>query len=129
MVGRLATLFTLCLLSVRCSKQEPIVIVEEVKVNRDELTFTQKGDVGEFFVSYSGEWSVQAEGLEVYYGVNMASVRDFTIEPASGKGNGNVRVSLNHDLTESYEVVLTVVGKDSQATVTLRAAVPDETGV
>jgi hypothetical protein len=67
------------------------------------------------------EWHLEADGLEHYFGPNMADVRDFTVEPASGKGKTKVSVTLNNELTENYVVDLKVVGKNNQAVVKLNA--------
>jgi hypothetical protein len=67
------------------------------------------------------EWHLEAEGLERYFGGNMADVKDFTVDPASGKGKTNVVITLRNELTGSYATDLKVVGKNNQVTVKLNA--------
>lgn len=69
------------------------------------------------------EWHLEADGLSVYYGPNMADVKDFTVTPISGKENIKVSVTLRNELTESYVVDLKVVGKSNQVIVKLKASV------
>ncbi|MDR2287133.1 MAG: hypothetical protein LBE04_06630 [Prevotellaceae bacterium] len=105
-----------------CSKDEDSTQVNEVlEVDQSELTFTQTGESKEFTVLYAGEWYFEATGLEGYYGLDKADVKDFTIEPASGKGNTKVTVTLKNDLTESYDVALKVVTANNQLIVKLKA--------
>jgi hypothetical protein len=67
------------------------------------------------------EWHLEAEGLSVYYGVNMADVRDFTIAPVSGKGNIKVTVTLKAEQIENYVVDLKVISGNDTAIVKLKA--------
>ncbi|MDR1603155.1 MAG: hypothetical protein LBS42_12120, partial [Tannerella sp.] len=82
LAGGLAIIAVVCFLPASCSKNE------ELSVDKTELTFTQKDENKEFTVSCNGmdEWHLEAEGLERYFGGNMADVKDFTVDPASGKG-------------------------------------------
>jgi hypothetical protein len=95
--------------------------LEEINVEQPELTFTQNGESKKFSVIYTGKWRLEATGLERYYGPDKADVRDFTVEPVSGKGNTQVTVTLKNDLTESYDVALKVVTENSHLTIKLKA--------
>jgi hypothetical protein len=105
-----------------CSKGEDSERVDEIiNVDQSELTFTQKGEIKELSVSCTGEWHFEATGLEGYYGSDMADVKDFNLNPASGKGNTKVTVTLKNDLTESYDIALKVVTKSNHIIVKLKA--------
>lgn len=121
-MGRLAVV---CFLLTGCDNRENIEQIsdEKVSVDKTELVFTEKDESIGFNIlcDETAEWHLEADGLSVYYGPNMADIKDFTVEPVSGKGNIKVSVTLRNELTESYEVDLRVVGKNSQAAVKLRA--------
>jgi hypothetical protein len=121
--GGLMVVAILCFLLVSCKKEEDSkkIKVEEISVDQSDFTFTQKDENREFTVSCAGEWHFEATGWEGYYGPNMADVKDFNIEPASGKGNTKVKVILKNELTESYDVALKVVTENNQVIVKLKA--------
>ncbi|MDR0681866.1 MAG: hypothetical protein LBG15_08490 [Dysgonamonadaceae bacterium] len=119
--GGLMLMAILSFALVSCNKEKTVEKLEEISVDQSELTFTQKDESKELNVSYTGEWHFEATGLEGYYGPNKADVKDFTIEPASGKENTKVTVTLKNDLTESYDVDLKVVTESSSVTVKLKA--------
>jgi hypothetical protein len=98
-----------------CSKKD------EITVDKMSFTFTQEGETGEFNISYTGEWHLEATGLSMVYGSNLAILKDFNIMPAAGTGNAKVTVRLENPLTENYEIALKVVGKDNQTVITLKA--------
>jgi hypothetical protein len=105
-----------------CSKDEDSKRVDEViDVDQSELTFTQKGESKEFSISCTGEWHFEATGLEGYYGPNMADVKDFNLNPASGDGNTTVTVTLKNDLTENYDVALKIVTESNHIIIKLKA--------
>ncbi|MDR2286278.1 MAG: hypothetical protein LBE04_02200 [Prevotellaceae bacterium] len=125
--GGLMIMIVLCFILTACSKKDgdpEKVKVDEIEIDQSELTFIQKGESRDFTVSYTGEWHLEATGLEEYYGPNIASVKDFTVEPASGKGNTKVTVTLTNELTENYNVALKVVAENSQVIVKLKAIAP-----
>jgi hypothetical protein len=120
--GGLIIIAILCFIPVGCKDEDTEKTkVEEISVDQSDLTFSQKGESSEFTVSCIGEWRFEATGLEGYYGPNIADVKDFTIEPASGKGNTKVKVTLKNELTESYDVALKVVTENNQVIVKLKA--------
>jgi hypothetical protein len=121
LTGGLMLITVLSFVLVSCNKKKDIEKLEEISVDQSELTFTQKDESKDLNVLYTGEWHFEATGLEGYYGPNKADVKDFTIEPASGKGNTKVTVTLKNDLTESYDVALKVVTESSNITVKLKA--------
>jgi hypothetical protein len=112
----------LCFVVISCSKDKDTERVDEkIDVDQSELTFTQKGESKDFNVFCTNEWHFEATGLEGYYGPNMADVKDFTIEPASGTGNTKVTVTLKNDLTESYDVPLKIVTENNHIILKLKA--------
>ncbi|MDR2384967.1 MAG: hypothetical protein LBD80_04815, partial [Tannerella sp.] len=115
----LITILSFVLIS--CNKEEDVEQLEEINVDQSELTFTQNGESKEFTVLYTGEWYFEATGLEGYYGPNEATVKDFTIAPASGKGNTKATVTLKNDLTENYDVDLKVVTANDTLIIKLKA--------
>lgn len=94
---------------------------EEASVDKIELIFTQKEESKEFNISCTGEWHIEADGMEPYLGPNMADVKDFTFAPISGKGNAKVSVTLNNEIIESYDIELKIVGESNQVVVKLKA--------
>jgi hypothetical protein len=118
------TLFLIaCLISatfVSCNKKE-VEEKETLSVDRTELILMQKDESADFNISSSGEWHIDAEGLEGYYGPNMGDVKDFTIAPVTGNGNTKVSVTLKNEVTESYDIDITITGKKEQLTVKLKA--------
>ncbi|MDR2690754.1 MAG: hypothetical protein LBB73_00380 [Dysgonamonadaceae bacterium] len=120
----IAVIAVVYFLPASCDKKEDFS-KKEISIDRTELTFSKEDSENkEFNVSCDGEWHIEADSLSMYYGVNMANVRDFTITPVSGKGNATVTVSLKNErpeITESYTVELNIIGKDSQTTLTLKA--------
>jgi hypothetical protein len=122
LIGGIAVIAIVCFLCSSCSKDEGVekITDDKVSVDKTELNFSQKDENQVFSLFCMDEWHLEAEGLSVYYGPNMADVRDFTIAPISGKGNIKVTVTLNAEQTESYVVDLKVVGKNSQAIVKLK---------
>ncbi|MDR1168078.1 MAG: hypothetical protein LBK53_04195 [Heliobacteriaceae bacterium] len=118
------TLFLIaCLISatfVSCNKKE-VEEKEPLSVDRTELILMQKDGSADFNISSSGEWHIDAEGLEGYYGPNMGDVKDFTIAPVTGNGNTKVSVTLKNEVTESYDIDITITGKKEQLTVKLKA--------
>jgi hypothetical protein len=117
----------LCFILVGCKKDEDSekIKIDEINIDQSELTFTQKNESGDFTVSCTGEWHVEATGLEGYFGLNIAGVKDFTIDPASGKGNTKVTVTLENELTESYDVPLKVITENNQVIIKLKAIAPN----
>jgi hypothetical protein len=123
LLGGLMFIVTLCCV-IGCSKDKDSERVDEIiNVDQSELTFTQKGESKDFSISCTSEWHFEATGLEGYYGPNMADVKDFTLEPASGKGTTKVTVTLKNELTESYDVALKVVTANNNIIVKLKAVV------
>jgi hypothetical protein len=125
-LGGIAIIAVICFIMTGCDKKENIeqIIDDKVSVDKTELIFTEKDESIGFNVSCdeAAEWYLEAEGLEGYFGPNMADIRDFTIEPTSGKGKIKVSVKLRNELTESYVVDLKVVGKSNQVVVKLKVA-------
>jgi hypothetical protein len=111
-----------CLTSCKDKKE---VEKETISVDKVELIFKQKGENANFNILSNGEWHIDAEGLEGYYGPNMGDVKDFTIAPVTGKGNTQISVTLNNEVTENYDIDLTVAGKDKQIIVKLKVVVTD----
>jgi hypothetical protein len=111
----------LCFVLAGCSKKDEVKKIDEVTVDQTNLTFTQKGDSGEFNVACTEEWHLDAVGLEVLLGPDIATIKDFSIGPVGGKGNAKITVTLDNDLTESYDVALKIVGKDNTVIVKLKA--------
>jgi hypothetical protein len=123
-LGGLAIIAVVCFLLTSCDKNENVeqMTNDKVSVDKTELAFTQKDENKVFNLSCMDEWHLEADGLSVYYGTNMADVKDFTIEPVAGKGNIKITVTLKNELTESYIADLKVVGKSNQVIVKLKAA-------
>lgn len=120
-IGLLAV-SALCVLIASCSK-EPAPDNSIISVENTELVFSQKNESKEFNISYPGEWSIVAEGLDIYYGVNAANIKDFTIHPISGEGNTKVVVELKAEVTESYSVDLKITGKNNHVIVKLNTVI------
>jgi hypothetical protein len=104
-----------------CNQEKVVEQLEEISVDQSELTFTQNGESKEFSVIYTGEWHFEATGLERYYGSNKADVKDFTVEPVSGKGKTQVTVTLKNNPTENYDIALKIVTENRYRTVKLKA--------
>ena len=121
-IGRLVVFTVVCFfLSVSCNKNENSE--EKLRVDKTELAFIQKDESKNFyiFINDTEEWHLEADGLEHYIGPNMADVRDFTIEPVSGKGKTKISVTLKNEPAESSIADLKVVGKNNHVIVKLRA--------
>ena len=116
-IATVAVLLCVCLLLAGCEKKDD---ADKVRVDSSELTFSHK-ESREFNISCTDEWHIEADGLDRYYGGNMADVRDFTIEPASGMGTTKVTITLRDEPAENYDVVLKIIGKNNQATLKLIA--------
>ena len=112
--GRILVVSMLCVLIAACDESNP------VSVDKTELSFSQVNESKEFLVSCPGEWYLDAAGLEMYYGPNMANLRDFRIYPTSGTGNTMITVELINEIVETYSVDLKVIGKNNQALVKLK---------
>jgi hypothetical protein len=114
----LAIIAVVYFLLVSCNK----IVDEKLSIDKTELTFTQKDERKEFLVSCEGEeeWRFEAEGLERYFGGNMADVRDFTVEPVSGKGKTRVFVTLRNEPVGSYTIDLKAIGKNNQVIIKLK---------
>ncbi|MDR0734001.1 MAG: hypothetical protein LBF08_08115 [Dysgonamonadaceae bacterium] len=133
LLGGLTIVAVLCFLPVSCDKKEDIRD-DNISADKTELIFSETDNENkEFNISCDGEWHLEADELSLYYGVNMASIRDFTIEPVFGKGNTKMTVALKDErpeITENYEVDLKVVGGSNQVVVKLKAVAaesnPDE---
>jgi hypothetical protein len=125
LTGGLVVVTVVCFLLVSCNKNEDIEKADDEKlsVDKTELSFMQKDESKNFYVSIDDtkEWYLEADGLERYFGPNMADVRDFTIEPVSGKGKTEISVTLRNEPAESYIVDLKIVETNNQVIVKLRA--------
>ncbi|MDR1169475.1 MAG: hypothetical protein LBK97_01410 [Prevotellaceae bacterium] len=118
--GKILSVATLFFFFTSCNKKE-IEEKETLSVDKTELIFMQKDESTDFNISSSGEWHIDAEGLEGYYGTNMGDVKDFTIAPVTGNGNTKISVTLKNEVPESYDIDLTITGKKEQLTVKLKA--------
>jgi hypothetical protein len=127
LLGVLAIIVVMCSLFASCNKNEDIEKVsdKEISVDKTELTFTEKDESKELmiFCDDAEEWHLEAEGLERYIGPNGASVKDFTIVPAWGKGSSKLSITIINKLSESYEITLYVVrnGDNQKTTVRLKS--------
>lgn len=123
LAGGIAVIAIVCFLCSSCSKNEDIEKIsdDKVSVDKTDLVFSQKDESQLFNLFCLDEWHLEAEELNVYYGSNMADVRDFTITPISGKGNIKVSITLKAEPSENYVVDLKVVGKNNQVLVKLKA--------
>ncbi|GHT43794.1 hypothetical protein AGMMS49965_18310 [Bacteroidia bacterium] len=106
--------------SVSCDKKDD-PNDNKISVDKTELSFAQKGEREMFAISCIGEWHLEALDFGHYYGPNMGDVKDFTLEPAWGKGNTTVSVTLNNVIAESYTVDLKVMGGNDSIVVKLNA--------
>ena len=118
----LTIITSVCLFIVSCSKNDDIN--KHLSVDISELDFSQEEE--KFFnilINDSEEWYFEANDLERYYGVNMANVKDFTIEPTWGKGKSKVSVKLRNKIYESYfvDLKIKIVGKNNHINVKLKA--------
>lgn len=96
---------------------EPEIV--ELTVDKTELNYTDKNESQEFNISYPKEWRMEADDLDNYLGANAASVKNFIISPAYGKGNKKITVTLSGEVAESYSVDLKIVGENDTKTVKL----------
>ena len=111
----------LCVFTTSCGEDHKELDNNMMRVEKTELTFSQIPESKEFNISYPDEWYIEAEGLERYYGIDIASLRDFIIYPTSGKGNAKITIELKNEITENYSIDLKVIGKDTQAVVKIKA--------
>jgi hypothetical protein len=121
---KLLSVVTLFVFSASCNdKKDKTDEKGSLRVDTNELTFTQKDESQDFNILVKGEWYVEAEGLQIYYGANAGDIRDFTITPINGIGDAKIAVTLN-EVSENYEVKLTIVEKDKEnkEMVTLKVA-------
>jgi len=124
LLGGLAIIVIACFLLASCNKNEDIEKVsdKEIRVDKTELTFTQKDETKELMISCNDaeEWHLETEGLERYIGPNGASAKDFTFVPAWGKGSTKLSITMTNNLSESYEIILYVVRNDDNQKTTVR---------
>jgi hypothetical protein len=99
------------------------VSAETVSVDKTELTFTQKDESKELKISCESKWYLEADGIEYYYGSNMADFKDFIITPASGEGKTQITITLNNEPSASYNADLKIVEGDNHVIVKLKVVV------
>ncbi len=73
-----------------CSKEEKPQILE---VDKTELQFPSDAATREFTITTTGNWKIEAIGLEPYIGVSMGVADWYKVEPVSGEGNTKVTVT------------------------------------
>ncbi|MDR1221789.1 MAG: BACON domain-containing protein [Tannerella sp.] len=101
-----------------CSKNEDKY---DVSTDRKELQLGSGVREKEFKITSSGEWRIEADGLEYYYGGNAGSTDWCTISPISGTGNATVAVTLKESITASEKTsMLKVIGKNNTESVMLK---------
>jgi hypothetical protein len=115
------TVLMLCIFITSCGKEHDEPDNSIISVEETELTFSQISESKDFNISSPGEWYIDAEGLEVYLGVDAASIKNFIIYPISGKGNTKITVELKNEITEDYSIDLKIIGKNNQVVVKLKA--------
>ena len=72
-----------------------------------------------FSITASGEWYIEADGLERYLGSDKGSTEWYSVEPIAGNGGVKVTVALIEDSpTAQAAATLKIIGQnDKQITV------------
>ena len=83
----LVLIFAACSL-VSCSKNDS----QKLEVNKEELMFTAGSATREFTITTTGDWEIEADGLEPYIGGNKGQTNWYTVEPIGGNGNAVITV-------------------------------------
>ena len=85
---RLLVLFFAACLPVSCSKNDS----QKLEVSKEELMFTVGAATREFTITTTGDWEIEADGLEPYIGGNKGQTNWYTVEPIGGNGNAVITV-------------------------------------
>jgi flagellar basal body L-ring protein FlgH len=101
-----------------CSKDEDKYLVS---TDLKEIQLSPGKTEATFKINSSGEWRIEADGLEGMYGPNAASTDWYTIAPAGGTGDAIVTVTLKEDITAAERTsTLKIIGKNNTESVILK---------
>lgn len=99
-----------------CSKEEKPQVLD---VNKAELQFPTGASTREFNITTSGDWLIEANGLEFLYGGNMGRADWYTVEPLGGKGDTKVAVTSKEE-TAGNTATLKIKYDGKEKTVVLK---------
>jgi hypothetical protein len=92
-----------------CSKDK-----EDVSTDIKEIQLSSSTTEASFKITSSGEWYIEADGLDYMYGGNRGSTDWYCITPAGGTGDATVTVTLREGITATEKsTTLKIIGKDN----------------
>lgn len=105
-----------------CSKEEKPQVLD---VNKAELQFPAGTATREFTITTTGDWLIEANGLEPVFGGNMGHADWYTVEPLRGKGDSKVTVTSKEE-TAGNTATLKIKYDEKEKTVVLKQDAPTE---
>ena len=105
------------MLFTRCGEEQDDALVYHLSVDKTALVFTAEVTSQIFSITASGEWYIEADGLESDLGSYRGSTDWYSVEPISGNGGVKVTVALIGD------------AQATQATATLKIIGQNDKGV
>jgi hypothetical protein len=118
MTHKLFYLLIAVLLTVACSDDKEKRY--EVSVDKSELVFVNGLIKLSFNIVSDGEWNIEADGLEPYYGAPVGSTDWYTVNQIYGDTNVTVTVELKEEQSSTPKFsTLKVVGKYNQTAINL----------
>lgn len=107
---------------VSCSKEEKPQVLD---VNKTELQFPAGVSTREFTITTTGDWLIEANGLEPLFGGNMGRADWYTVEPLGGTGDTKVTVTSKEE-TAGNTATLKIKYDGKEKTVVLKQDIATE---
>jgi len=109
----------LSIILISCSKVKDSYVVS---VDHKELQFSLREKEKELKIISSGEWHIQADGIDYFYGGNAGYTDWYKISPVSGMNNATVVIMLKEEIVIPSPKIsaLKIIGKNNVEFVTLK---------
>jgi hypothetical protein len=86
-----------------------------LSVDKTELVFTADVTSQIFSITASGEWHIEADGLETSFGSDEGSTDWYSVKPMSGNGGIKVTVELIENIQSTTNTAtLKIIGQDNK---------------
>ena len=110
-------LFLLTVIACSKEKNEEKYIVT---VDKSEIILAGEADSQTLEIVSTGDWHIEAEGLESYLGATAGSTDWYFIDRIYGVGNATISISFKENNLTNQSTILNIVGKYNRVEVVLK---------
>lgn len=91
-----------------------------VEIDKTSITLTNTQNKQELNITSTGEWGIEANGLERYFGVPRAETDWYIVDRASGSADTKITFELKENIKTDKEAVIKIVGNYNTRTIILK---------